>query len=225
MNRAVVITGASTGFGAVLAKGFVAKGDRVMISARHKDDLAKTATEIGALYAVADVTKEDDLGALFVEAENAFGGVDIWINNAGVWLPHRPVEVYDMERVRGMFEVNVYGVMHGTRVAVRHMRAKKRGIIVNISSTSGLSPRPNASMYSASKWAVRGFSDSVREEVKPDGISVVTVYPGGMQTHLFDEEKSPEYSSFMTPEYVADKVLVHLDVPVPGNELIVKRPV
>ena len=223
MNKVVVITGGSSGIGKALATALIAHGNQVVISSRNKAELDAVAQEIGATAFPADVTNSGDVMALARFVLEKFERIDVWVNNAGIWMPHALLQDLDLERVKKLFEVNVYGLMYGSKTALIEMLREGSGTIVNISSTSGLSGRPGSSGYAASKWAVRGFTDSLREEVKGTSIKVLTVYPGGTQTHLFDEAKREDYQDFMTPESVAEKIVANLESETPEQELIIKR--
>ena len=224
MNKeVVVITGGTKGLGRALAEQCVAKGCRVIICAREKDEVEAVAREIGTTPFVADVTKEADVKALADFAVATFGQIDIWINNAGVWIPHAPVEQLDIERVRHMFEVNVFGVMSGSHYALLQMRKQEKGIIININSISGLVGHATSSGYAASKWAARGFSESLRAECKGSAISVINVYPNYMKTDLFNEKKPEDLESYMPPESVAQKIIENLEQENPQEELIIRQ--
>ncbi len=186
--------------------------------------MEEVARETHATPFVADVTKESQLLELAQEAVSKFGKIDIWINNAGVWLPRAPVEETDMKRAHDLFEVNVFGTVYGSRVALAQMKKQGYGTIVNIVSTSALTGRPLSALYSASKYAARGFTDSLRGEVLEKGIIVVGVYPGGIKTHLFNEKKPDDFGDFMTPESVAEKIVENLEKAKPDLEMIIKRP-
>lgn len=223
-DKVVVITGGSKGLGKALAQIFVEEGSHVVITAREESGLIETATELGVTAISADVTSEEKLKNLAQKTIAQYGQIDIWINNAGIWLPHDYVENFDMDRVKKMFDVNVFGLMNGCRVALRTMKSNNAGMIVNICSTSGMSGRPKSSAYAASKWAVNGFSKSLAEETKEYGVSVVTVFPGGIKTNLFDEVKPKDIEDFMEPSYVADLIVSNLKAEHPESELVIKRP-
>jgi short-subunit dehydrogenase len=223
MSSVIVITGGSKGIGKALAEAWVARGAEVVVSSRDKAELNAVATAMHATPFVADVTNADDMSALARFVIEKFGRIDVWVNNAGVWMPHAPLEELDLGRVPHLFEVNVYGLMYGTKEALIRMRTQGSGTIVNISSTSGLTGKPTSSAYAASKWAVRGFTDSIREECKGTNIKILTVYPGGTKTHLFDEAPRDDYKDFMTPESVAEKIVANTELEVPNVELIIKR--
>jgi len=221
-DKIVVITGGSKGFGKTLAEFFIKEGSKVVISSNNKDDIENTAKEIGAVGICADVTKEEDLIILANEVIKNFGQIDIWVNNAGLWMGNDLVENLDMEKVRKMFDVNVVGTMNGSRVALRLMKEKGKGIIMNILSTAALAGRPSLSAYCASKWAVDGFTKSMREE--NDNILILSVYPGGMKTEIFNDSKPDDWNEFMETSYVTEKVINNLKLENPEKELVIRRP-
>ena len=223
-DKIIVITGASRGLGKSLAQMLAAKGAKLVISARSKKDLKSVAQETGATPVVADITKERDVIELAQAAISRFGQVDIWINNAGAWLPRAAAEEIDMKRAHELLEVNLFGTVYGSREAIKVMKKRGQGTIVNIVSSSALQGRPNQSMYAASKHAEKGFTDSIRLELAEKGITVIGVYPGGIKTNLFDEGKPEDFDDFMTPEFVAEKIITNLEKEKPEIEQILKRP-
>lgn len=223
-DSVIVITGSSRGLGKALAESCAKIGAKVVISGRNETGLKETAEAIGASYFVTDVTKESDVEKLAGFAVQKYGRIDIWINNAGIWLPWAPLEEVDLDKAHEMLEVNLFGTVYGAKYAVMAMKRQGSGKIVNIVSTAGLAGRPLAAMYCASKFAVRGLTDSLREEVKDSSISVIGVYPGGMKTDLFEGHQPPDFGEFMEVGYVADKIVEHLNQTEPGPELIIRRP-
>ncbi len=223
-NKVIVITGASRGLGAVLAEVLSKSGARVTITARNAAELATVAKQTGAESIVADVTKEADMIRVAQTVMKKHGTLDIWINNAGVWMARSPVETADMNKAHELIEVNLFGTVYGTRAALGIMNKTRQGMIVNIVSTAALLPRPDSAMYSASKFAARGFTDSLRAEVAPRGITVIGIYPGGIKTHLFDEAKPADYDSFMDPYDVALRIVENLTKREPELEQVLRRP-
>jgi 3-oxoacyl-[acyl-carrier protein] reductase len=219
-EKVVVITGGSKGLGRSLAKLLVGEGARVVICAKKRRELEIAAQQIGALPLVADVTKEGEVKELLQTTIEKFGEVDIWVNNAGVWLPHDYAENINMEEVKKMFEVNVFGYMHGTRTALRHMKAKNSGMILNIISDSALIGKPKSSMYGATKWAIRGFTMGVREENKDTNIAILSFFPGGMKTEIFGEHKPENFDKMMDTDKVAELVIKHLKKDNPDTETV-----
>ena len=222
-DKAVVITGGSKGFGRALAETFLQEGARVMIASLDKDKLEATAKEIGASFCVADVTKEGDMSNLLTETLKQFGTADIWINNAGLWMAEANADSSYMDKVRKMFDVNVFGLMNGSRIALQYMEKQNSGTLINILSIAGVTVRPEIAAYSASKWAGTGFTKSMREKVKEKNISILAVYPGGMKTDIFGDYKYKNFDQFMNPKDVAQKVVNNIKLENPEQDLIIKR--
>jgi NAD(P)-dependent dehydrogenase (short-subunit alcohol dehydrogenase family) len=220
-DKVVVITGASKGFGRALAEAFLDEGSRVTINSTNQKEIQEIAKEIGALGASGDVTNEEDLNNIANQTIKQFGTIDIWINNAGVWTPHAFAEDFDMHKVKMMFEVNVIGAINGSRVALRYMKEKGIGTIINIISYSGLVAMPKGSVYSASKWAVNGFTKGIREENK--NLSILSVFPGGMKTDIFGENKPVSFNNFMDIKDVAQKMIENLKLEEPEEELVIQK--
>jgi NAD(P)-dependent dehydrogenase (short-subunit alcohol dehydrogenase family) len=219
-NKVVVITGGSKGLGKALALCFLKDGSKVVVCS--KDGEFKDL-ENGIIGIKADVTKENEIQALAEKVVNDFGQIDIWINNAGIWLPHKPIEETDWKRAHDLMEVNLFGTVYGSKIALAQMRKQDFGLIVNIISTSGLNGKINETAYCASKFAVTGFTQSLIKEVDGKKIKILGVYPGGMQTNLFDESKPENYTEFMEPSFVAEKIVQNLKLEKPNEELIINR--
>ena len=227
MNKNVVITGGNRGIGKALAESFIKEGANVMISSHEKDSLETVAKEIGAEYCVADVRKEQDIRDLMNAAVGKLGGVDIWINNAGIMPKFPSGELIDMDKATALFETNVFGYIFGCRTARDYMKNNGGGgTVINILSSAALDATrgENIKMYAASKWAVRGFTDAFRKEVEGLGIRVLAIYPGGTKTDLYAENTPSNLDEFMSPERVAKKTIEFLKSDSPENELIIKRP-
>src|SRR3989344_3229587 len=140
-DKVVVITGGSKGCGKALAEAFIREGAKVSICSPNKKELSKTAEEIGALGIVADVRDESEMKALATKTIEKYDAINIWVNNAGIWLPHKNAEDFDMDEVKEMFDINVFGLMNGSRVALRYMKEKGDGTIINIISAAALDGR------------------------------------------------------------------------------------
>ena len=222
-DKIVVITGSTKGLGQALASAFINEKAKVIINARSKKEVQKVSKEIGAIGYPGDVTKENDMQNLANFTLKKFGKIDIWINNAGIWLPHKPIEETDWKRAHDLIEVNLFGTVYGSKVALAQMRKQDSGLIVNIISTSGLNGKVNETAYCASKFAASGFTRSLAQEINETKIKVLGVYPGGMRTNLFDESRPKNYDEFMDPNFVAEKIVKNLSQDKPLEELIIKR--
>ncbi len=223
-DKIVVITGGSKGLGRSLAESFVKEGAIVVISSKNKKELQTTANEIKATSIPADVSREFEVKNLAEEVIQKFKKIDIWVNNAGIWMPHVSVEELDIDKVREIVDVNLFGTINGSKVSLIQMNKQGHGTIINIISTSALSGRPKSSGYSASKHAVAGFTKSLVLETAGSNIKVLAIYPGGMKTHFFDEKKPADIDQYMEPAYVAERIIANLKSESPEPELIIKRP-
>ena len=222
-DKVVVITGSSKGFGKALAEAFLKEGAKVVINSRDEEEIKKVADEIGAYGVAGDVTKEEEMTTLANGAITQFGGIDIWVNNAGLWMKKTVVENLDMEMVKKMFDVNIIGTINGCRAAIRIMQEKREGTIINILSDAALIKRPrlSASAYMASKYAVNGFTNAIHDENKD--ISILSVFPGAMKTEIFGDNVPDNFNEFMEPEYVAQKVIENLKKDNPEDDLLIQK--
>jgi len=196
-SRAVV-TGASSGIGREIAGQLAADGAAVVALARREDRLSELAEQIrasgGRIETVAgDVTCPDVRRKLIDVARDSFGGLDILVNNAGVGAMGLFQDA-EPERLRRVMEVNFFALVELTRLALPVLRQGIRPIIVNVSSILGRRGVPYSSEYAASKFAVHGFSESIRAELARDGIDVLVISPGTTETEFFDRliEKTGE---------------------------------
>ncbi len=221
-NKVVVITGGTRGLGRALAASFEKENSRVIVCAKNENEIKKIQKE-GILGIKADVTKENELKNLIEIVKTKFGQLDIWINNAGIWLPHSPVEEVDWGRAHNLIEVNLFGTVYGSKIALIQMKKQGFGSIINILSTSALEGRAGSSAYCASKYAATGFTKSLRKEVEKTNINIISIYPGGMRTNLFNEKKPENYNAYMDPSFVANKIIENLKKEKPEEELIIKR--
>jgi short-subunit dehydrogenase len=177
------ITGCSTGFGRELAKHLLENDYRVAITARDVSkvqDLVEINKE-KALPIALDVTNKDQVTEAVAKAESHFGTIDVLVNNAGFGY-FGAIEESDEAEVRSMFETNFWGLAEVTRAVLPKMRERRSGLIVNISSIGGLAAFPSVGYYSATKFAVNGFSEALKKEVEPLGIRVMVVEPSGFRT-------------------------------------------
>jgi len=161
-NKVVVITGASKGLGRSLAILLAEEGAKLVLAANDKSGLKELEKDIGGEVFTVDITHENQVQKLAEFAVDKFGRIDAWINNAGVWLPHVSIEEMDMNRVRDLFQTNLFGQIYGSRVALKEMRRQKSGVILNIISVAALDVEYDLSGYVASKFALNGFTKSLR---------------------------------------------------------------
>ncbi|MEA1951942.1 MAG: SDR family oxidoreductase [Planctomycetota bacterium] len=212
-NSRAIVTGASSGIGRAIALELARQGARVVAVARREQRLAELAREVARLGGeietlAGDITDDATRRAAVEAAQSRYGGLDILVNNAGVGAMG-PFEKSDPQRARTVMEVNFFATIELTRLALPLLHEGTNPIIVNISSIVGLRGTPHNSVYSASKFAVQGFSESLRAELARDKVAVLVVSPGTTQTEFFDKvvEKTgepawPEHKP-VTPEAVA----------------------
>jgi short-subunit dehydrogenase len=184
----ILITGASQGIGRALAEAAARRGGRVLAVARSQpllDELAEKIRQEGGTIATiaADITQPADRQRMVEAAQQHYGGLDILVNNAGIGATGHFVEVAP-ERLRTIMEVNFFGLTETTRALLPLLRQGTKPAIVNISSIAGKRGIPARSEYSASKFAVQGFSQALRGELAKDGIDVLVVCPGLTQTNF-----------------------------------------
>jgi short-subunit dehydrogenase len=212
-DQTIVITGASSGIGLATARMAAARGARVLLTSRNEHDLQKVTREICARggragFVVADVADAEAVDRIAEAAIREFGGFDTWINNAGVSIYGKLTEV-PLEDKRQVFETNFWGVVHGCRTAVKHLR-NKSGVIINIGSVVSDRAIPVQGIYSASKHAVMGYTDALRMELEHDriAISVTLVKPSSIDTPFLDHARNymDEAPNFPPPVYDPDVV-------------------
>jgi NAD(P)-dependent dehydrogenase (short-subunit alcohol dehydrogenase family) len=181
--RTWFITGTSRGFGREWAAAALARGDRVVGTARHTsttDDLAAQYPNT-FLALPLDVTDRAAVFAAVNQAQDHFGELDIVVNNAG-YGHFGMVEEASEQEARAQIETNLFGALWVTQAALPHLRARGAGHIIQVSSIGGITAFPTIGIYHASKWGLEGFSQALAQEVKPFGINVTLIEPGGFST-------------------------------------------
>jgi NADP-dependent 3-hydroxy acid dehydrogenase YdfG len=220
-NKVVLITGASSGFGADAARLFAREGCHVVLSARRLDKLNDLAEQIrtdgGQAFVIGlDVTEQSQIDQAVQTVLDTFGRIDILFNNAGFgrldWLETlEPVVDIDIQ-----IDVNLRGLIQVTRAILPSMLSRRSGTIINMSSIAGLIPAPMYSIYAATKYGIRGFTNALRREVASLGIKVCGIYPGpavtefsqhsGSDSAIKKNLKTPGWI-YMTSAYVARRIV------------------
>jgi NAD(P)-dependent dehydrogenase (short-subunit alcohol dehydrogenase family) len=196
------ITGASRGFGALVAERALAKGDGVVATARNPKAIVERFGDHANLLAVAlDVTIEDQAVAAAKAAVDRFGRIDILLNNAGFGLMGA-VEEATAAEIEAVYRTNVFGLLTVSRAVLPYMRKARSGRILNISSIGGYRGAAGFGVYSSTKFAVEGLSESLHVELAPLGIHVTVIEPGAFRTDFLDES-SLSVSSRQIPDYAA----------------------
>ncbi|MGY2064064.1 SDR family NAD(P)-dependent oxidoreductase [Blastococcus sp. SYSU DS0619] len=193
-SRAVLVTGASRGIGRAIAHAFAAQGDRVAVhSGSSRDAAERVAAELpgrGHVVVQADVADADAVGAMVDEAAAALGGLQVLVNNAGVYTAHPPMETSwaDWQAVVSRtLQVNLVGAMHATFRAVPHLVTAGGGAVVNVTSRGAFRGEPTTPAYGAAKAGLNAFGQSMAQALAPHGITVGSVAPGFVQTEMARE--------------------------------------
>jgi len=224
-EQTLLITGATSGIGLCTARMAAERGARLMLVARNEDALRRLCDEINgnggqARFVAGDVANEAPLREAAERAVSEFGGIDTWVNNAGGSIYGRIMDVPN-EDLRRLFETNVWGVVNGSKLAVEFM-GERGGALINVGSEVSDAVVPLQGMYSASKHAVKGFTDALRMELEADGypISVTLIKPTAIHTPFTENARNylpyepqlppPVYA----PELVADAILYCAENPM-----------
>ena len=186
--RTWLITGASRGFGALIAEKALQVGDAVIATARKPADVTARLGEHPNLLAVRlDVTREEEAHQAVAEGIKRFGRIDVLVNNAGFGLLGAVEETSAAETAR-LFATNVFGVLNVTRAVLPHMRQQRSGHILNISSIGGYQAYMGWGVYGSTKFAVEGITEALHQELAPLGIHATVVEPGFFRTDFLDEQ-------------------------------------
>lgn len=206
-HKVAIITGASSGIGEAAARLFARHGYRVVLAARRKERLEALAQELTvsggqALAIPADLSKLEDVQQVVVQSIEHFGRIDVLINNAGVgrlsWLE----QLDPITDIQALLQVNLLGLIWMTQAVLPHMIEQREGHIINIASLAGYIATPTYTIYAASKFGVRGFTDALRREVGIFGIKVSGVYPGGVATEFDQHAGIQRKTGATTPEWL-----------------------
>ena len=187
-NSTFLITGGSLGIGKAAAKLIVERGGKVAITARNKSRLDKTAKEIGAFPINADVSNPEDVQKSFDSFMKGFKKLDCLINNAGVGGKWNDIFNLDVQDFMNVYSVNVFGAAMMTKYAANIFKKQNYGNIINISSTAGTKGYANGTVYSSSKFALRGMSECWRAELRKYNVRVILVNPSEVLTAFGDDE-------------------------------------
>jgi NADP-dependent 3-hydroxy acid dehydrogenase YdfG len=205
-GKVALVTGASRGIGAAVARSLAAGGVRLALASRSGDDLGLA----GAVARPCDVRRPDDIEALAAEAVKRFGGIDILVANAGVGA-YGPFLDLPADQLEEMIDVNVKGTLYAVRAALPHLLESDAADIVTLASEAGRRGLPLEAVYCASKFAQVGFTRALDHELREQGVRCSNVCPGGVATDFAmgrgRTPEMPELAGMMTPEDVAEIVL------------------
>ncbi len=225
----VLVTGGANGIGKLMALKCLQEGAaNLVIWDINEENLRKTQKEFSSkgykniTTFVVDVANVDDIERAATEVLLEIGNIDILFNNAGIVAGKQTFWEYSARDIEKTIAVNVNGVMHVTRVFLKDMINQRRGHIVNIASASSYIPLPHGSVYASSKWAVLGWSESLRLELEEEGgdLHVTTVCPSYIDTGMFKGVKAPLFFPLLEPEETANRVIQSLK----KNEIILILP-
>ncbi|MBS3783095.1 MAG: SDR family NAD(P)-dependent oxidoreductase [Anaerolineae bacterium] len=210
-NRVAVVTGASSGIGRATALALAREGAHVALAARTESALRRVAGEIHALgrealFVPTDVTRQDDVDHLMAKTWDRWERIDILVANAGAYI-RSPVTKLTVEEMEESMAVNFYGALHTVLAAQPHLLDQGDGHIVLVSSFDAKKGLPLDAPYVAAKFALAGYGEVLRQELRGHGIHVTTVFPGRVDTPLIDDLKVPQISAKICPETVACQIV------------------
>ena len=213
-GKVAVVTGGGRGIGRALSEALVRKGVRVAIGDVDREAAELAAAELGdaAVGLHLDVTDLPAFTAFLDEVERRLGPIDVVVNNAGI-MPVTPLEQESERSITRQLEINLRAVIHGTQEAMRRMRPRGTGHIVNIASLAGKAGYPGLATYSATKHAVVGLSEAVRFELRGSGVEISCVMPGLVNTELASGMREARGIKNLQPEQVADAIVGVLELP------------
>lgn len=188
-GKTTLVTGAASGFGKGIAETYVREGAKVAIVDMNEEGAKAVAAELGdaAIAITCDVSRAEDVAAAVAKTCEAFGSLDIVVNNAGWTNPNRPLMETDEATFRKIYDINVLSIFHMTKTCVPVWRAQGAGVMINIGSTAGIRPRPGLTWYNSSKGAVNLMTRSLAVELAPDRIRVNGIAPVMGVTGLLEQ--------------------------------------
>lgn len=215
-NKTIVVTGAASGMGRAYAELFAAEGCRLALCDHNKEKLesvAQIARSAGAekvLSMVVDVSDREAVFEFAQQSKEELGNANVVFNNAGIEGTNRPVWTNEISDYKRIMDVNLYGVIHGTQAFLPQLFEEKEAALVNVSSIFGLVGTPSCSDYCTTKFAVRGFTESLMAELARSHVQVHLVHPGGINTSIAKKENIQKFrKKFLTtqPEAIGRYVM------------------
>jgi 3-oxoacyl-[acyl-carrier protein] reductase len=210
-DKTAVVTGGSKGIGYAIAEALVKAVANVFICGRDPGDLRSALESLSAHGraegTVCDVRDEGQVKEMLTECAQAFGGVDILINNAGVGYFGKTVEEMSGDEFRGTLETNLFGVFYACHHAIPMMKKRGGGYVINISSLAGQNPHPRMAAYNASKFGLNGFSEALMQEVRHDNIKVSYICPGSVNTAFGGDTPTGDKAWQLQPTDIAEVIV------------------
>ncbi|MFC0272167.1 SDR family oxidoreductase [Metabacillus herbersteinensis] len=217
-TQTAIVTGASRGIGKSIAFKLAEQGMKLAIIG-HSDEIHRTAEELrnkGYDHVIAfqlDIAEENQVNAMIQDTIQAYSTIDLLVNNAGVGF-FKKVEETSLEEWKQVFDVNVQGVFVASKAVVPHMKNRNSGTIITISSDVGRYTIPNGAAYTATKYAVQGFSGSLAQEVREHGIRVGTINPGMVDTYFNNSEQgTADKEEWLKVDDIANAVVYMASAP------------
>jgi NAD(P)-dependent dehydrogenase (short-subunit alcohol dehydrogenase family) len=213
-GKVVAITGGARGIGRTTAQALVRKGCRVAIGDLHLDLAEQTAAELGGgtIALPLDVTDRSSFASFLDAVDRELGPIDVLINNAGI-MPVTAFREEADDSIRRQIDINVYGLITGTQLAIERMLPRHTGHIVNVASSAGKAGVPGIATYSGTKHAVVGFTEAIRAELRDSGIEFSCVMPVTVNTALTEGVADTRGVKKVEPEEVADEIVDALEMP------------
>lgn len=204
-NARIIITGGTSGLGKSMAILLLEKGAKVIITGRDEAKLNQVAKKIGAIPFHADVSNEQDVKATYQFVTKELGGLDVLINNAGIGTARKPIDELDITEMRRIYDVNVFGAAMMAKEAALIFKKQKSGNIVNIASTAALNGYEGGTIYSSSKFALRGLSFNWQADLRKSNVRVININPSYVTTafNQADRKERAEEENKLRPNEIA----------------------
>ena len=217
-NKVALITGASQGIGQAIAKKLSSLGYQLTLFSRSEEKLEKVASEISTevLIQAGDVSKPEDAEHAIETTISRFGKIDALINNAGMSGYAGPLENAPLENINQVIDINLKGAMYMMKYALPKMYQNKSGTILNVNSVVGKVVYPHWSVYEASKHGLRAVTQAVADEAREHNVRVLGIYPGTVETKIWDDIQMPmelDFSKMLRAEDIADAASYLLELP------------
>ena len=213
-NSRIIITGASKGLGKATAELLASKGAQLILTARNEGPLKALADKLGAEAIVSDASNENDIKALFDRVEEKWGGLDVLINNAGLARGSSKIDEVDLEDMKYVYGVNVFGAAMMAKYASRIFMRQRSGNIVNIASTAALKGYSGGTIYSSSKFALRCMTQCWQAELRPYNVRVIEINPTYVPTAFgtADGVEKPLMDNLVSPADIAHSISAALEM-------------
>lgn len=210
-SKTILVSGGSSGLGYAYAK-VLSEKNKVIIIARNLENLKKVSKEIGCDFEGCDVSDYGSVKKCIDKLSRKYDKIDVLINNAGVWLDG-PLEKNDPSKISELIDINLKGQIFLTKACLPLLKNSDRSLIVNTNSDAGKTVRKELAVYNASKWGLEGFTGAMKEELKDSNISIINIYPGGINTSFFEKANSPRnQSKYLNPFVIAEIIKKNIEL-------------